>query len=68
MTIPTAHTIPTSFSKLGQCNICRAQQVALWTVKGLDYCRECKDWLLKNQKVCKQWAGPSMKETSDVAT
>ena len=65
---PTSHTIPTSNSKVGQCNICREGQRKLWTIVGIDYCYDCKEWLLKMQSQYKQAAAQRLEETSDVTT
>ena len=37
----------TAESAMGKCEICESDNVQVWNLQGTDYCRECKDWLLK---------------------
>ena len=64
---PTPHTIPTSSSKLGQCHLCRDAGVKLWTIIGIDYCYDCKNWLLKQKAQYKHAAKQRLEETDVTA-
>ena len=57
---------PKTSSKVGQCDICRDEGVKVWTIKGADYCYECKEWILKMKAEYEQAAAKRLKDTADV--
>ena len=56
--------IPKTSSKVGQCDMCRDEGVKVWTITGVDYCEECRDWLLKMKAQYKQDAAKRLEETA----